>query len=170
MLVGKDQFMWNKLKGFTILEVLLAAAITAILTTLALWGYELLQKQYLLFQNTQDQIWETEQLITQLQYHSLDCQSIFLLDNTIQFKWDSLQRTYRFEAEQIVEQTQLFSTSILDTFFITAGIPFASLNQEQKTEGLIDQFEIQMIVFGKERLIHFEKTYSARELMKQDDL
>ncbi|MEN0005201.1 MAG: prepilin-type N-terminal cleavage/methylation domain-containing protein [Bacteroidota bacterium] len=160
--------MWNKWKAFTLLEMLLAATITAILISLSMWGYELFQKQYLFFEKTQDQIWETQQLINQLHYQSLDCSLMRKESNLLRLEWDSLSRQYAFEPDRVLMTTYLPNRAIQDTFLVSVLISEASFQEQAVDNGPIDRLTFEISAFEQPYLMVLEKRYSAIEQMKME--
>ena len=155
-----------KLKAFTLLELLVAMAITGIVVSIAGLVFNVMGKQFNSYKETSE-----------------DIASAYLLNNLLQSDFFNAATIYRSEDELIAANREYavkykFMQSYIlrtagersDTFFIEAGDIESRFMNDPAEEGLIDELYFESYVHREPEIFHFTKQYSPSELINREEI
>lgn len=153
-----------KLKGFTILELMVGMALMAILLQLGFYGFQLLQKQYFQKQKVSEELSEVSFLESALFFDNQRAIHLLETEYGITFKNHQTEVAYLFYPEFIVRQ-ELFELIKRDTFFLQNQFFGTLFQNDIPPNSLIDQVQIDILLFERTYPIHLIKQYSADDLI-----
>src|ERR1035437_4240342 len=157
----------QKLKAFTLLELLIAMVISSIVVAFGYSVYSLMYKQYLSYKKTKTEIVKTMQFNTVLTNDFYNSEEITFSENTIViFKKNNEPLLYTFNDNFILRKTN----EITDTFKIaTTNIQgkFVFKNESFQST-LIDEFSFDSQLSGDVQHFLFAKNYSAATLLNKE--
>lgn len=153
--------MYRKLKAFTLLELLVAMAITGLVVSIAGISYNILGKQYYIFKENNTIIAAAFSLNNKLAGDFIEAVSITRQGNELVVKKDG-----RPEVKYLVNSDRIIRTeAVSDTFFISARNIKSGFINEEKVNGLVDELYFEAKVLGENECFHFKKAYSADALL-----
>ena len=150
------------LPAFTILELMVGMTLTSILVVASMYAFQLIQRQYVLQTQMQNELdsridWKTRLL--------LDVENLTTISRKDKNLWLTQEKheiKYQFESNFIVRTNKL-SKIAPDTFWVTAKIIEANFNQQPTSEGWIDNCQFEIDLFGETEHWQFQKKYTAQE-------
>ncbi|MEL7427420.1 MAG: type II secretion system protein [Bacteroidota bacterium] len=152
----------SRLAAFTILELTVAMAITAIVVSLSFGGFRLVQLQFRQFKDQQELTEEYRRCLTLLQWDAKQCEymnqqgmSIRLWNQTDTIIYD-VQPTYTIRHYALQHQ---------DTFAVNLKILRSSFNEITPAEGLVDQVDFSVAMTDFVKRFHLSMDYSAEQLI-----
>lgn len=148
--------------AFTILELLVGMTLTSILVTASLYAFQLIQKQYFLQIQMQNELdnrinWKTRML--------LDVENATTVKRKEKSLWLTKQGSqiqYQFDTDFIL-RTNNQSLIAPDTFWVMTKIIKTNLNNQETIEGWIDNCQFEIDFFGEIEQWQFQKKYTAQE-------
>ena len=160
----------TKLRAFTILEIIIAMLISAILVGMTYTAYTIISKSYLDFIIKNKQMETAIQLDRLLKKDFYSAKKISRDNDGIQLQTDSIPVTYVFNPD-FITRTQL----ITDTFkvrMVTWSTSFESRPLgdifPQDEQNQLDDLELHIIVQNEKIPYHYHKQYSSVNLFQED--
>lgn len=152
----------NKLKAFTMLELLISMALTSILVAFSYMGYNQMQKLFLMYAKQNEFITEYNQLNSILQLQAEKADEIEKIDEQhILFKKDST--TMHLE---ILPKSMVISyKQRIDTFHFE--VKKTSFELQQANERLITGLSSDVFFENQKFRVSFSKQYDAESILNQ---
>lgn len=153
--------MKDRLAAFTILELTVAMAITAVVVALSFGGFRLVQLQFRQYKNQQELTEAYRRCLTLLQWDIQQCTYLYRQGRNIQLWHSSDTTTYIFQPTFTIRQ---YGMQHQDTFAVNLNIK-RSFFAETTQEGLVDRIELSVAMTEFVKRFHLSKDYSAEELI-----
>ncbi len=154
----------NRIKAFTIMELMVVAVLSIIVVSAALTAYRLLESEYFAYATSTAKSLDLQSLHRLLLEDALQAKAIQQKQQSINFQLPDYELAYYFTSRRIIRQPLLPDVRA-DTFAVGGLIKAAQL-QDPATEGLINQLTIVLQSDGQEHRLLLDKKYSSEELMK----
>lgn len=152
----------KSLPAFTILELLVGMTLTAILVTAAMYAFELIQKQYALQSQMQDQLDIQADFKTRLLLDIEKAQSIKRTENTLFFENQQVKIQYQWATDFITRKNKQ-SPIAPDTFWLKSAIQESQFRRKVIFNGYIDYCVLDIELFEETETWQFQKPYTAKE-------
>ena len=153
----------KKLKAFTVLELLVAMVISSLVISASYFAYDIVYKQFLNFKQVDRNVLDALTLINVLNNDIAGGEYLVKASEGVRIvDFEGVEHDYFFGDDMIV-RTVGAST---DTFYLgTAELEYHQMIGESVVKGLLDKFELVIIVNGIENTLSFHKQYGADLLM-----
>lgn len=150
----------NRLKAFTLVELLVGMIISAIIITICYYGYSIIYKQYIMYRKIKSEIVKTMQLDTILKEDFTESEITIYGNNVLFLIKKEGTINYEFKDSCILR----IHRGITDTFRLT--INDFTLHQLPISSGnVVDAFSFESKFLNEKQRFHFEKNYSAETLI-----
>ena len=164
---GLNKNTHNKLKAFTVFELLISMTLTSILALFAFSGFSLMQQLFSDYTKQCTFISELNQLHSALYYMSNKATTIIKQnENSIVFKTDSANTELVLTAKTML----LKFPSHTDTFSFEpkqTTINLLKTNNEQLTN-IVNQFDSDVFYKTQKFHVSFHKQYDAQSILKSE--
>jgi|GEM_PF-4007103 len=151
------------LKAFTLVEMLAGLAIAALVVTLGFYGIQLLQKQYLLFEETTNEALDYRRVEALLWHDFTNAQRVLLEnDSSIRCDQGPILVEYGISSNYLTRSV-LAETAIIDTFPIHFALQDATFGGKRISAGLMDHCVFNIGPFGVNHSFAVRKLYSVEE-------
>ena len=153
------------MKAFTIMELLIAITLTAIISIAAFYAFELVQKQYLLYQNMTKEVRIYQDFVTIIQWDIAKANWIERQENDLVLHYPTYKLLYVFKDSSLWRINNLYPNEI-DTLLIIAKWETTFFRKKRVEKGIVDVGRFELQAFGERQKLHFSKAYSARTLQQ----
>ena len=157
--------MENKVKAFTIMEVLVSMVLFSLLNIAALYAWELCSIQFSQYKKTTDELHENQAFIQVLKRDIENCELAERTENLFLLNYPKNWIEYDFQ-QNMVLRTNSLQPNFVDTFKINLTPNWTSLNGDKKTS-IFNKGQLDLKVFGKVYPILIEKKYTALDYFKK---
>lgn len=157
-----------QIKAFTIIELLVAMAITALTVSLAWYGLNLFQRQYSLLKESHEKKQEFDHFVYLLRKDAFNCKA-FLASEKLFFRSDSILVKYYFMNDHIERAYQMNEMEFKDVFPFKGKIREAYFEKKIVENGFIDFVSIGIDFFEKTQLLPLRMWYSSEEYIRKDE-
>lgn len=157
----------NKLKAFTLLELLIGMLISSLMITFCYTGYSLIYRHFLNYKSIK------EEIITSAQLHAA-LNNDFITSKTINFDADVLTLTrksappllYIFKANNIIRTDNQTS----DVFYLkTRNIKPITLDTSPNMQSpYLVSLSFETLFFNESKYFYFSKRYSATSIISEN--
>ncbi len=152
------------MKGFTLVETLMAITLTAILSIVALYAYQLILKQYRLYDQINEEMYHYQHFSALIRHQAREARYMERYQNQLRFDFGEYSATYDFEEDIILREHSL-QPGLIDTLPVSAYLLRSAYENERQDYGLIDYCNIQLRAFDEKQALSLSKRYGAEELM-----
>ncbi len=158
----------QKLKAYTLIEVIVTLLLSVIIIGAAITGYSLINEQFRIFDISTKQSLDILQFNAMMKTDIDRCEAIFYENEQLVLKQKNNVIIYRFEEnkvfrnEQSVAYEEEINSKEIDLNIIKVETYFEG---EIQYFGIIDRFTLQINNFGEPRILPYSKKYSAVQLM-----
>ncbi|MEM1323509.1 MAG: prepilin-type N-terminal cleavage/methylation domain-containing protein [Bacteroidota bacterium] len=156
------------MKGFTLIETLMAITLTAILSIVALYAYQLILKQYRLYDQINEELYHYQHFSALIRHQAREARYMQRYQNQLRFDFGEYSTTFDFEDKQVLRVHSLQPT-LVDTLPVNAYLVSSAYEQERQDFGLIDYCSIQLRAFEETQALSIRKRYGAEELMNYQE-
>lgn len=159
--------MPERLKAFTLLELLVAMAVTGLVISIAGLAYNMLDKQFHAYRKTSEEV----ALVFQLNNRIItDFANASLIERTgeglVMQRANKEPVQYLFTGKNVLR----IEAGHRDTFHISIEEVTSLFKQEEQVLGTIDELYLDAIVLKDRERLHFTKLYSIdAELNREED-
>lgn len=154
-----------KLKAFTIMELVMAMALVAIIAGLGYAAWGILDNNLNSYSKTSSELLEGTNCAVFLERDFKLAKKIIIKENKLQMEMQDVNLVYIFEEKQIRRLAVL--DEISESTFHVMNASFESYFQGKYiTDGLINHCTIKMNIAGEENTVHLQKEYSSDELIR----
>lgn len=152
-----------RLKAFTLVEMMAGLAIAALVVTLGFYAVQLLQKQYILFEQTTDEALDYQRLEALLWHDFTKSQGVFLENDSL-IRCDQGEVVVKYGiSSNYLTRSLLAEVSVIDTFPVHFALEEATLDGKHVSAGLIDYCIFKISPFGESHSYAVQKLYSVEE-------
>ena len=151
------------LKGFTIPELLVSLAISAILVLAAFYAFRLFSFQSTAIRGNSSVIFDYEEMKTNLKTEFANAQLVKRDFEILSFTFENSKKEYWFLDSLIIVSYDQFTKP--DTFRINAKPEAAFFKNRYTDVGIIDRYELIFYPFDRPENLIFTKKYSATDFM-----
>lgn len=150
----------NKIKAFTLTELLIGMVISSIVIGIAYYGYSAVNEQLHRYQKIKFEMTELLQLKSNLESEFFEAETVTLEEKRLLFLGkDTLE--YLFDDSLIYRK----SNDVLDTFRVnTNNISISSIDGS-KTGELVNEFSFDASMFEQTQRLSFFKDYGANTIL-----
>lgn len=152
--------MNRRLPAFTLIELIIAMALSGIVIGIIYSSYMIIEKQYNLIKLRDQKISQIKNLNFMLENDFKECESIIKNLNEISLKKEGNSNfiVYNFEENYIIRN----KLNNLDTFWVkTKDLEANFLNQEINSKNFIDELKIELIAFDENIVFNLNKNYAS---------
>ena len=152
--------MNRRLPAFTLIELIIAMALSGIVIGIIYSSYMIIEKQYNLIKLRDQKISQIKNLNFMLENDFKECESIIKNLNEISLKKEGNINfiVYHFEENYIIRN----KLNNLDTFWVkTKDLEANFLNQEINSKNFIDELKIELIAFDENIVFNLNKNYAS---------
>lgn len=150
------------MKAFTLMELLVAMALMAILSVLSFYAYQLVQQQYLFHQKISIKVGAYQNFVALLQKDIYEAQYVERQFQQLLLKNKKITINYFFR-DSTVERFHSLMPHKIDTLKIQVAWQATYFNDKTKEHGLIDHGQVLLKAFGEQQVFSFSKSYSSLE-------
>lgn len=154
MKISKIRFK-QKLKAFTIVEILITMLISVIVISITLYSYRNISYYFHKYNLNKDYLFDLEVLYSDLHLNFQDSKEIWYIDNKLIF--DNLKQTNYIFGENFT----IYSTLPNDTFYFKPITINAYYDNQNVLNGPIDELLINVLFLNDTIKMHFYKQYPA---------
>jgi len=154
---------WTKLKAFTVIEMIVALILVAIVVSIAFAALSLTNKQLYSFQRRSSTMSDYRLLQNALSQDIRHAERVTGQARTLRCTKDRWQVLYTFEDSVIIRQDTALST---DSFFFKVDAVFMGFEGalQQEEGGLIDEIRLFLKQKKEAFIVHQRKSYDAGTL------
>jgi prepilin-type N-terminal cleavage/methylation domain-containing protein len=156
----------KRIKAFTLLELLVAMAITGLVVSIAGLAYNMLGRQFHTYKKESNEIASVFSFDSRLRTDILDAMHITWEENKLLLHRSEKEKLeYRFSGGYILRN----DGARTDTFhIIPADIKLLYIGEEQEY-GTVDEVYFEAEVLGEHEIFHYIKSYSASDLLNMEE-
>ncbi len=155
----------NKLKAFTIMELIIVMLISIIIISISYKSYEIIERQVLNFIKNNSKIEENILFENTLLSSFENSDIITIDDNNIRCLNDSINIQYGFYDDFVLREN--ITNSTIDTFKVESKIKkFSILSNSEIKKNIIQTIEISIVNRLDTIGLIYSKTYSIEQLLK----
>ena len=155
----------KKIKAFTLLELLISLALTAVLVAFAFMSLGKIQYLFKLNHEQTKFINDITRFQQMLDVYSQTCNTVEKVnENQLVFKFDSTAAKINIETKYIILQ----KTHFTDTFFLPTQKPVIktlTLSNELNQSNLVNRFETEVIFKNHKFRLSFRKQYAGEHAL-----
>lgn len=155
------------LPAFTIVEMLIGMALSALLVTLGFYALQMLQKQYAFFVQASEESIDYQRFTTIVRHDVAQATCVEADTGMIRCQMRDKRLEYIFQADKIIRLIKQ-DTIFTDTLSVRAHVDDLKFKGHFVSSGLIDECTISLFPFGEQGKIGLEKIYSAYDLMQYE--
>ncbi len=146
----------------------MAITLTAILSIVALYAYQLILKQYRLYDQINEELYHYQHFSALIRHQTKEARYMERYQNQLRFDFGEYSATYDFEEKMILREHSL-QPGLIDTLPVSALLLRSAYENERQDFGLIDFCSIQLKAFGERQPLSIYKQYGAEELMNYQE-
>ena len=150
--------------AFTVVELMVGLAMTSILLSAGFFAYQLIQKQYRLFQKTSEKVSTYRNFQFLLDNQVREARYLELEDEELILSFADYKAAYKFEEEYVL-RTDTRHLEHQDTFIVQAQPTEVKLGGDVIYFGLADAVELKLFPFGEAVSFKVVKDYSSLDLI-----
>lgn len=154
-------------KAFTIMELLVGMTVTALIVSLALFGLNLFQKQYLQLSATQEKIWDLDAFLKVIQQDAFLANKAQLNAQRLELELQNRRVAYDFQNNQVLRTVQTNEELFQNTFDIKSNITESYFQRKYQTDGWVDQCKIEVDFFGELQELPIHIWYDAQTYLHE---
>jgi len=154
----------KKLKGFTLLEMLLAMTISVILLGIGFNSIFYFQSQYAQLANNNDYFSAKNYFISHLKNEFIESTLIKYSDYQVDLTLTTHEVSYNFKSTHIEKKIETDQQVIIDTINIIGEIMEAKFESETIEYGITDFIELRLNSNQSDEVYSFKKQYVALDL------
>ena len=149
----------QKLKAFTILELLVAMVISSLVISASYLTYDIVYKQFLTFKKVDSNVLQALTFSNILNNDIATGEFVYKSNNGINvIGFDGNETTYYFGSDHIIRNV----AGVIDTFSIPAtNVKYGEMEGGLMGNGLLDKFEITITINETQNTLSFHKHYAA---------
>ena len=156
--------MMQKLKTFTLIELIVAMLISSLVITISYYSYSIISRQFIYFRNINEYTIEITRLNTVLKTDFAESKYCSQQANGLSFVFeDNRKVSYEFYPEHIIR----YMPGLTDTFHIQpANLNKLFFNEPSNNpKGLIDELSFESQQDKEIKYFHYRKDYGADVLI-----
>ena len=157
--------MKQQLSAFTLMEIMVALSITAVVLSLSFYGFQLLQLQFTQYQKQQDKVAQSRRCLTLLQRDVESCQYLYKVDQQLQLLSQQDTLWYTFLPQLVIRQ---YGGIHRDSFIANVRCKQAWFEDQKTNDGLIDELTLSIAMTEFVKTLSLQKIYSAEDLIDLD--
>ncbi|MBI1227722.1 MAG: hypothetical protein GC192_20985 [Bacteroidetes bacterium] len=163
-----QQLVVGALPAFTIIEVMVVAALSMLTMLAALAAWQVIERQLHSYQQETDEAIHLRQLQVLLEHDFLKASLVVKEDSSLVFRYPNYDVSYSMEEQQITRKINIEGSR--DEVFL---FPVTSWKISRRGEpvdiGIADAAQITSSLLGQPTTLVLRKTYSAKEILQFDD-
>jgi hypothetical protein len=163
-LYWKNKLPQHRLKSFTLLELLIGMLISSLVIGASIMAYQLVSSQFGNYRKVNTVIREAHQLHSLLQYDASRSERVQRESNELIFILaESPAIRYSFHEKEVWRMDH----HLTDTFHLAAVSLTSAFQEEEREQGLIDQFSFESSIFDETERFIIRKQYDAQKNMEE---
>lgn len=148
----------NKLKSFTIIELMVVMLISTLVMGIAYQGYMLFYKQFLSFKSSSERIAKVSLLDRLVSSDMSDCKVVIKRSKGMDCVFNNKVIQYEWEENFVLRKQE----TLVDTFYLTTeSVEFNFLTLKANEGQLIDELVFREISNERHKNFHYAKQYGA---------
>lgn len=152
----------KKVKGFTLMELLVGMVISALVISFGYQAFHLIGKQFSSYRSAKKELNERELFQSVFSRDLASSYTARKIQNQIDLALDSSRIEYKFEDEFILRNTNLSK----DTFYLPVREMSTGAADFDLTDTLIRMIKLRLLVNQEEQFLEFRKEYDSKTLIK----